>query len=150
MRPSGTLDLSDQLDRGELDIAITSAEPTGDRFASRVLVEDRYVAVMRRDHPALLKEFDLQTLAALSHLVVSSSGEDLSFVDAALSAKGYPRTIGVEAPYLSSGTILITSDMVAVLGRELAKQFKAAYAIDEEAEIKGRQSSRTRPKRIER
>ena len=130
MRPSGTLDLSDQLDRGELDLAITSHEAPGDRFASRVLVEDEYVAVMRRDHPALRKGFDLKTLAALSHLVVSSSGEDLSFVDTALSAKGYARSIGVEAPYLSSGPILVTSDMVAVLGRELAKQFKSAYAIE--------------------
>jgi DNA-binding transcriptional LysR family regulator len=130
MRPSGTLDLQDQLDRGELDLAIASHEVSGDRFVSRVLVEDEYVAVMRRDHPALRKDLDLKTLAAISHLVVSSSGEDLGFVDDALSAKGYARTIGVEAPYLSSGTILVTSDMVAVLGRELAKQFRAAYAIE--------------------
>jgi DNA-binding transcriptional LysR family regulator len=130
LRPSGTLNLPELLDRGELDVAIAALEPPADRFASRVLVEDRYVAVMRRGHPVAHKKLDLKTFAALPHLVISSSGEDLSFVDAALGAAGYARSIALEAPYLSAGAILVQSDMVAVLGGQIAQEFRRAYPID--------------------
>jgi DNA-binding transcriptional LysR family regulator len=130
LRPSGTLNLQELLDRGELDIAIAALEPPADRFAARVLVEDRYVAVMRRGHPVGRKRLDAKTFAALPHLVISSSGEDLSFVDAALAAEGYARSIALEAPYLSAGTILVQSDMVAVLGGQIAQEFRRAYPIE--------------------
>jgi DNA-binding transcriptional LysR family regulator len=130
LRPSGTLNLPELLDRGELDIAIAAFDPPADRFASHVLVEDRYVAAMRRGHPVTQKKLNLKAFAALSHLVISSSGEDLSFVDAALAAVGCARSISLEAPYLSAGTILVQSDMVAVLGSQIAQEFRRAYAIE--------------------
>jgi DNA-binding transcriptional LysR family regulator len=130
LRPSGTLNLPDMLDRGELDVAIAAVDPPADRFASHVLVEDRYVAVMRRGHPVAQKKLGLKAFAELPHLVISSSGEDLSFVDAALAAAGCTRTIGLEAPYLSAGTVLVQSDMVAVLGAKIAQEFRRAYAIE--------------------
>jgi DNA-binding transcriptional LysR family regulator len=130
LRPSGTLNLPELLDRGEIDLAIAAMDPPADRFASHVLVEDRYVAVMRRGHPVAPKKLGLKAFAELPHLVISSSGEDLSFVDAALAAAGSARTISLEAPYLSAGTILVQSDMVAVLGAKIAQEFRRAYAIE--------------------
>lgn len=130
LRPSGTLDLPGMLDRGELDIAISALDPPADRFAARTLTEDRYVAVMRRGHPVTRRKLDLKTFAALPHLVISSSGEDLRFVDATLAAEGYTRSIALEAPYLSAGAILVQSDMVAVLGRQFAQEFRRAYPIE--------------------
>jgi DNA-binding transcriptional LysR family regulator len=130
LRPSGTLNLPDLLDRGELDIAVATLDQPAERFASQILVEDRFVAVMRRGHPAARGKFDIKRFAALPHLVISSSGEDLSFVDAALAAEGCTRNITLEAPYLSAGSILVQSDMVAVLGRQMAQGFRRAYAIE--------------------
>ncbi|MEI9986324.1 MAG: hypothetical protein WDN69_26035 [Aliidongia sp.] len=75
-------------------------------------------------------QLDLATFAALSHLVISSSGEDLGFVDAALGGVGYVRRVGLEAPYLSAGAILVQSDMVAVLGSQIAREFRRAYPIE--------------------
>lgn len=130
LRPSGTLDLLDLLDRGELDLAIAAVDPPAERFVSQVLVEDRYVIVMRRGHPSAHRKLDLKTFAALPHLVISSSGEDLRFVDVALAAEGYARNIALEAPYLSAGSILTQSDMVAILGRQIAQGFRRAYPIE--------------------
>lgn len=130
LRPSGTLNLPELLDRGELDIAIAALDAPADRFASHVLVEDSYVAVMRRGHPVAQKKLGLKAFAELPHLVISSSGEDLGFVDAALAAAGCARSIRLEAPYLSAGTILVQSDMVAVLGGKIAQEFRRAYAIE--------------------
>lgn len=78
LRPSGTLDLENLLDRGELDVAITTIDAAADRFVSRTLIEDRYVAVVRRDHPVTRRTLDVETFAALPHLMISSSGEDLA------------------------------------------------------------------------
>jgi DNA-binding transcriptional LysR family regulator len=130
LRPSGTLDLPDLLDRGELDLAIAGVDAPGNRFSSQILVEDRYVATLRRGHPLGKKKFDMKTFAALPHLVISSSGEDLRFVDAAVAANGLVRTVALEAPYLSAGAILMQSDMIAVLGRKIAQEFRRAYAIE--------------------
>jgi DNA-binding transcriptional LysR family regulator len=129
LRPSGTLDVAELLDRGELDLAIVAFDPPGSRFACQVLVEDGYVAVMRRGHSQARRRLDLAGFAGLPHFVISSSGEDLRFVDAALAAGGLARNVALEAPYLSAGPILTQSDMVAVLGRRVAQEFRRAYAI---------------------
>src|SRR5438046_328704 len=52
LRPSGTLDVFDLLDNGDLDVAIGTFDPVGERFGSTRLLEDQFVAVMRRGHPA--------------------------------------------------------------------------------------------------
>jgi DNA-binding transcriptional LysR family regulator len=130
LRPSGTLDLADLLERGEVDLAICSLDAPADRFSARLLVEDRYVAVMRRDHPATRRALDVAAFAALPRLIVSSSGEDVSFVNAALAAHGHLQPFVLEAPYLSAGSILAQSDMVAVLGRHIAREFHRSYPIE--------------------
>jgi DNA-binding transcriptional LysR family regulator len=35
-----------------------------------------------------------------------------------------------EAPYLSAGALLTQSDMVAVMGRQIAEEFRRAYGIE--------------------
>jgi DNA-binding transcriptional LysR family regulator len=130
LRPSGTLNLADLLERGELDLAISALDAPAARFASRVLVEDRYVAVLRRGHPAAFGALNLATFAGLPQLLISSSGEDISFVDTVLAAHGQARSVMLEVPYLSAGPVLAQSDMVAVLGRRIALEFCRSYAVE--------------------
>jgi len=129
LRPSGTLDLPELLDRGEIDLAIAATDPPANRFASRLLVEDEYVTVMRRGHPRARGTLDVATFAGLPHFVISSSGEDTRFIDAALTAEGLAREVVLQAPYLSAGAVLARSDMVAVLGRGVAREFGRAHPI---------------------
>jgi DNA-binding transcriptional LysR family regulator len=130
LRPSGTLNLADLLERAELDLAISATDAPAGRFASRVLVEDRYVTVMRRGHPASSKALDVPAFAGLPHLAITSIDEDVSFVDTALAEQGHARSIELEAPYLSAGALLVQSDMVAVLGRQVAQEFRRCYPIE--------------------
>jgi DNA-binding transcriptional LysR family regulator len=127
--PSGTLNLADRLDRGELDLAIAGSEEAGQRFASRVLIDDRYVAVLRGGHPVLRKKLTVEALAATPHLAISSSGEDLAFVDQAMTQKG-TRSVALDVPYLSAGAVLVQSNLIAILGRKLAQEFRRAHAIE--------------------
>src|SRR5258708_4307691 len=90
LRPSGTLNLPELLDRGELDVAIAALEPPADRFASRVLVEDRYVAVMRRGPPRGPKQTDPVAFAPITPPVIPSSRGDLRFLPAPFGAAPHP------------------------------------------------------------
>lgn len=130
LRPSGTLDLLELLERGELDLVISAREAPAERFASQSLIEDHYVAVLRRGHSALRRKLTLAAFADLPQLTISSSGEDISFVDAALTARGLSRSIALETPYLSAGAVLVQSNLVAVLGRQIAQEFRRAYPIE--------------------
>ena len=128
--PSGTLNLSDKLDRGELDLAIAARTVEGERFASRLLIEDRFVAVLRSGHPALRKKLTTAALAKLKHLAISSSGENLDFLDTFMQAHKSVRSVASDVPYLSAGAVLAQSNLVAILGRKLAVEFRRAFPIE--------------------
>ena len=123
LRPSGTLDIVERLDRGDLDLTIGSVDSPGERFATAPLLEDPFIMVMRRGHPASRRKLSAAAFAALPHLEISSSGEDTGFIDRWLVASGLVRRIGLRAPYLSAGPILVQSDMVATLSRRIAQEF---------------------------
>src|ERR1700675_584591 len=76
LRPSGTLDIVERLDRGDLDLTLGSMDSPGERFAAAQLLEDPFVMVMRRGHPSSRQKLSPTALAALPHLEISSSGED--------------------------------------------------------------------------
>jgi DNA-binding transcriptional LysR family regulator len=129
IRPSGTLNVADLLDRGELDLAVTGAELPGVRFSQQVLLEDDYVAVLRADHPALDRPLTLETFAAWPRLNISSSGENTGFVVAALAEAGLSAAHAVDAPYLSTANVLAGSDFIAVLGRLLGQTLQNNYPL---------------------
>jgi DNA-binding transcriptional LysR family regulator len=129
LRPSGLRDLPALLDRGELDLAIGTFDEVGERFAGALLLEDSFVLAMRRDHPAAQRELTEEALARLSYLEISSSGEDSSFVDQWLGARGLARNITHRAPRLSAGAILSGTNMVAVLSNRLAEHWVRAYGL---------------------
>jgi DNA-binding transcriptional LysR family regulator len=102
----------------------------GERFASQQLIEDRFVAVLRSGHPALRKKLTAASLAELQHLGISSSGENLEFLDVFLKARKSARFVASNVPYLSAGAVLVQSNLVAILGRKLAMEFRRAYPIE--------------------
>jgi DNA-binding transcriptional LysR family regulator len=130
MRPSGTLDIADCLDRGDLDLAIGGLESPGERFAGQLLLEGRFVLVMRRGHPASRCKLSAEVLAGLSYMEISSSGEDTSFLDRWLAARGLSRRIVVRSPYLAGRAILAESDLVTVFSRRVAQVFARTLPLE--------------------
>src|SRR5258708_3883808 len=123
LRPSGTLDIADRLDRGDLDLALGGVDSPGERFSSTPLLEDLFVVAMRRGHPASRRALSAAALAALPHLEISSSDEDTGFVDTWLVERGLVRNIALKASYLSAASVLVQSDLVAVLSQRIAQEF---------------------------
>ena len=123
LEPSGTMNIIDLLDRGELDLSLGSMAIPGERFVVQPLLEDPFVMVMRRGHPASRRKLSAAAFAALPHLGISSTREDSDFVDRWLAERGFVRRIALRAPFLSAAPILVQSDLVATLSRRVAQQF---------------------------
>jgi DNA-binding transcriptional LysR family regulator len=123
LRPSGTLDAVEQLDRGDVDLMLGSMDNAGERFAAATLLEDEFVIVMRRGHPASRRKLSAAAFAALPHLEISSTREDTGFIDRWLAERGLTRRLALRAPYLSAAAILVQSDLVATLSRRIAQEF---------------------------
>jgi DNA-binding transcriptional LysR family regulator len=124
MRPSGTLELAERLDRGDIDMAIGGVSAPAERFSDRRLFEDGYAALVRRGHPASVDgTISLEALGHYPHLVLSSTREESAFVDAELSKHGLARRIALRAPLLAATASLMQSDMIAIISELSAREF---------------------------
>ncbi|WP_395845543.1 LysR family transcriptional regulator [Cystobacter fuscus] len=104
------------LDAGEADVAIGVPPASTDRILTRPLFEERFVCVLRKDHPAGRRPLDLEGFLALSHLLVSPENERFGHVDAALAKRGLKRRLGLTLPQMYAAPKLVaSSDMIATL-----------------------------------
>jgi DNA-binding transcriptional LysR family regulator len=123
-RASGTVDLAERLDHGDLDLAIGGTASPGDRFSDLRLFHDRFVVLMRRGHPAAAPgAMTLPGFASLPHLEISSSGEGVEFVERLLAQRNLARRIALRAPLLATPAALLQSDMIAVISERAAHEF---------------------------
>jgi DNA-binding transcriptional LysR family regulator len=127
-RPSGTLDVLEQLDRSELHLAMGPSAAKGERFSRRRLLQDQFVVVHRKGHPAAkAREFSTEKLATLPQLEISSAqfGPDFAETGPERSRLG-PRA-AMRAPFLSAAQILATSDLVSVLPLNVARNMTRSH-----------------------
>jgi DNA-binding transcriptional LysR family regulator len=122
-RPSGTLDVPDLLDRAEIDLAIGPVIGQGQRFSRRALLQDEFVAVLRKNHAAAnTHELSIERFATLPHLEISSVHHATDWIDQALARRKLRRRIVLRAPFLSAVRILAASEMVSVLPKRIAEE----------------------------
>ena len=129
-RPSGTLDVLERLDRSELHLVMGPLGVQGERFSRRRLLQDQFVVVHRKEHPAAkTREFSTEKLATLPQLEISSAqfGPDFAETGPERSKLG-PRA-AMRAPFLSAAPILATSDLVSVLPLNVAKSMTRSHQL---------------------
>ncbi|MER9927154.1 LysR family transcriptional regulator [Mesorhizobium sp. M0048] len=65
-----------RLELGEIDLAIgqISASPSG--YLRRSLYSDRFACLLRHDHPALAREWTIESFAALRHAAIALDSKD--------------------------------------------------------------------------
>jgi DNA-binding transcriptional LysR family regulator len=129
-RPSGTLNIPDLLDRGEIDLAIGPFAKQRERFSHQPLLQDEFVVVLRKNHPAATgRALSIEKFAALAHLDFSSVGYASDFIDRALAQRKLRRRIGLRAPFLSGEQTLLMSDMIATVRRRVAAEMVRARSL---------------------
>ena len=110
------------LDRGEVDVAIGVFPDPPQNTVKSKLFEDRFVGLVRSDHPAFKNgAMDLETFADLPHALVSVRRDERGTIDQALDSIGRCRRIALVVPYmLLLPKVLATSDLVAILPERAA------------------------------
>jgi DNA-binding transcriptional LysR family regulator len=102
--PSGADDWL-PLREGQADLSICLFGHFPDEFLTKQLFVDRFVCVVRHDHPRVGKTISLDEYLALDHLVVSPLGRP-SLVDTVLAERGMRRRIRRTVPYFLAGLML--------------------------------------------
>jgi DNA-binding transcriptional LysR family regulator len=130
-RPSGTLNLPDLIDRSELHLAIGPPGVHGERFSVRRLLQDQFVVLHRKGHPAATaREFSTEKLATLPLLEISSAQFGTDFlVEPGLGKSKATAKPAMRAPILAAAQILATSDLVSVLPLNVAKNMTRSHQL---------------------
>jgi DNA-binding transcriptional LysR family regulator len=129
--------LAEQLETGEVDAAIVPqmhgrrdvAEAGGTGLVRKTLFRDRFVCLLRADHPALAgapkrrrdtaaRQLTLETYLSLSHALISSSSAGRGLVDELLSAQGRTRRITLRIPHFYSALAIVAQSDLVLTGPE--------------------------------
>ncbi len=113
---------------GKLDAVILprrgSTRPSG--TFEKILLDDSFTCVMRKDHPLAGGRLTLHRYCEASHLMVAPRGTPGSFVDDALAAVGKQRRVAMAVPhFLVVPYIIEASDLLATLPTSVAAKFSA-------------------------
>src|SRR3546814_6953882 len=104
------------LDGGKADLTIGVPPAPAGRILNARLVDERFVCIMLKDHPAAGSDLDLESFLSLSHLLVSPENERFGVVDVALTKMGRKRRLVLTLPHMYAAPALIaSSDMIATI-----------------------------------
>jgi DNA-binding transcriptional LysR family regulator len=109
--------LAQQMEKGEVDIALMNPANAPQNLRSRHLHDERYVCIVRKRHPRVRTNLTLNLLASLEHIVVSPRGGGFTgHTDEALAAIGKQRHVQISASsFLWVPEMVERSDMVALV-----------------------------------
>jgi DNA-binding transcriptional LysR family regulator len=124
IQPKRNPTIQDKLDAADVDLAVGIIPNLPRRFAQSTLFEDRYVCMMRRQHPSAGKPITREAFAAAQHLAVRPSLDIISPIDQRLKQHGVSRKVVLNVTqYLAVPNVLRQFDLVACLFETVAKQF---------------------------
>jgi DNA-binding transcriptional LysR family regulator len=120
--------LVSRMERGQIDLAITSAARAPEALRQRLLVNESFVGIARKRHPHLKSAPKLDAFCQLPHVLVSPSGRDLfhGTMDDVLAARGLARRVVFSVPQFRFAVDIVAStDAVAVFPARLAGLFSS-------------------------
>lgn len=131
--------LVNQLEQGKIDLAFLTPHTTPDELHSRALYDERYVCMMRADHPDAGRPMTLDRFCALEHVLVSYEGESFHGVtDDALARIERTRRVGLSvSSFLVLPDVLAISDMIAIVPERMAENRAGMYVCNAPIDIPG-------------
>ncbi|WP_435953948.1 LysR family transcriptional regulator [Dryocola sp. BD626] len=122
VRPPEDSNAQQQLEKGEMDIAIMTTYAVAPDLHARTLYEEKYVCAMGGHHPlAGQPAITLDEFCAWDHALVSWSGSEFNGVtDIALQKLGYRRRVSLSVQsFLFLKEVLRTTALIAVVPARL-------------------------------
>ncbi len=115
----------EDLDEDRIDVVLGPIALTGARRGSLLaqrLMTERFVCVVREDHPRVGKRLTLERFLELPHALITPRGYTGGIVDTALAKIGKRRRIAAEVPHFLVAPFLIEkADLVLTLPERVAR-----------------------------
>ena len=106
---------------GTADLSVCLPGLFPPEFRTRQLLNERFVCVVRRDHPRIGRRLTLEQYLALDHIVVAPLGKP-SRVDQVLAERGQQRRVRRVVPYFAAALHLVTlTDDVLTVSESVAR-----------------------------
>lgn len=124
--------VTQRLETGDVDVAISIAQDLDEGQARRrLLLRQEFACVVRRGHPSVGEELDLDTFVRLPHLLIAPRGRGKGAVDVVLEDRGLSRRVAVRtASFLLAPWIVSSSDMVLTAPRGLCEATAELFSLD--------------------
>lgn len=137
---AGTGAIHQRMERGQLDMALLTPELTPPDLHSQALFDERYVCVLREDHPVAGKrKLSLDRFCELDHGIVSLDGGGFSgATDEALKRLGRERRVVVSVPsFVMLLDLVRSSDLVALVPKRLLKEPTGLRVLEPPLDVPG-------------
>ena len=123
--------LKQELEQGDVDLAIGFFPQLQAGFYQRGLIEDPYVCLLRSGHPMLEGENSIARLALFDHLIVEARNTGHSHVEQSLRNAGIEHTKEFHVPsFLSAPFIVRDSDLIVTLPKRFALTVSIALGLE--------------------
>ena len=120
----------DALERGDIELAVSTGLRASGSIATEALFEDRLVCIARAGHAHLQALDRLEAFVQAPQVRVSQSPIDDRFVDRQLVDGGRRRRVVLTVPHwLAVPEIVSRSDLVAVMPESLARRFAVSFGV---------------------
>lgn len=129
--PASSGDNVDLVAQGGADLAMGVYHDLPARFYQRSLYDEDLVCLVRRNHPVIAEQLNLERFISLKHISVIITGHGRNAVDDALANQGLTRRVAVRLPHFLAAPILVAkSDMILSLPRRLAHQISMSIPVE--------------------
>lgn len=123
--------LREQLERGQVDVAIGLLPDLAGGFFRQRLFRQGYVCAYRSGHALAAKPvLSLEDFIAVEHALVVVPGTGHGEIDRLMRRKGIERHVRITVPHFNAvGHILSTSDLVATLPERFVEQIRGPFGL---------------------
>lgn len=125
-----SVNLSEELESGRVDIAIGLLPQLKGGFFQRLLFRQRYVCIMRKGHPLDKEGMTLEDFEGAQHVVVVAGGTGHAIADDILQRRGVKRNVRLSVPhFIALGHILATTDLIATVPERYVRESMAPFGL---------------------
>ncbi|GEK53068.1 LysR family transcriptional regulator [Vreelandella venusta] len=122
--------LKNEMEEGEIDLAVGLIPQLGAGFYQQRLFVQRYVCLMREHHPLAADEFSLEEFRTAHHAVVVARGTGHGIIEEQLAHAGVLRPVRLTLPNFAAVPYIVSnSDLVVTVTGKLAEATCARFGL---------------------
>ncbi|GGX97084.1 LysR family transcriptional regulator [Litchfieldella qijiaojingensis] len=127
---SHTLDMKQEMEEGNIDLAVGWIPQLGAGFYQQRLFVQRYVCLMRDGHPLAKGGFSREDFTSAQHILVVAKGTGHGKVEELLAKSGITRPVRLQVPhFVAVPYIVSTTDLVVTVTNKLAEATEDRFSL---------------------